>query len=46
MERCLITAEGMKEFSMIQFRVEDIIRSDFVKAWIQAAEKSSVVFPT
>lgn len=43
-ERFIHVASAMKEFASIQFTVDDIIRSDFVKSWIIAAERSSVVF--
>jgi phosphate starvation-inducible protein PhoH len=38
----LRVAETMKEFSMIEFTSEDIVRSSLVKSWIVACEKLEV----
>jgi phosphate starvation-inducible PhoH-like protein len=36
--RLINTTERMSEFVNINFKVEDIVRSDFVKSWIMASE--------
>ena len=38
MDRMIQIVSGMKEFSTIKFTHDDIVRSDFVKAWIVASE--------
>jgi phosphate starvation-inducible protein PhoH len=38
----LRVAETMKEFTMIEFTSEDIVRSSLVKSWIVACEKLEV----
>lgn len=40
MKRLIATAKRMNEFSLIEFNVEDIVRSGLVKAWIMAAEET------
>lgn len=38
MDRLIRTSEIMKEFSTVQFTVQDIVRSELVKSWIIASE--------
>lgn len=40
MKRFLRTIEKMPEFASVHFTVNDIVRSDFVKSWIIASEKT------
>lgn len=41
MQRFLKTVIKMKEFSTVQFTIEDIVRGKLVKSWIVASEKTA-----